>query len=262
MTVANFCIHIFYRIKMQNFTLLLLALLVDILLAASVKPLASQPPVTKTHIRYIGVLDEDDDDEETPKPISQVPDQAGAATSIPQECEYDPCVVPKVPCSVIAAQTKCYCPGISGPDELPAAPQIKELKQGPSGLVEVHWCAPQSTVTYYKVITEEGHKTQIFNNSSRTGSVQGVTIGSRVCVVAGNNVGFSTESETSCALFEPHKTNRVLQMSAVIAGCIGLLVLALVLVVVLLWRQRRGRKNGSVDGEGLRNPSYTTNETL
>lgn len=261
-TVANFCTRIFYRIKMQNVTLLLLALLVDFLLAASVNPVASQPPVTKTRIRYIGVTDEDYD-EETPKPISKVPDQAGASTTkfIPRECEYDPCVVPKVPCSVIAAQTKCYCPGISGPDELPAAPEIKQLKQGTSGLVEVHWCAPQSTVSYYKVITD-GQEPQTFNNSSRSGLVHGVNVGTRVCVVAGNNVGLSTESDTSCAHFEPHKSSRVLQMSGVIAGGIGLLVLAVVLAVVLVWRQRRGRKNGSMDGEGLRNPSYTTNETL
>lgn len=248
---------------MQNFTLLLLAVVVDFLLAASVNLLASRPPVTKTRIRYIGVVD-DYDDEETSKPSSNLTEQAGATTTqfTPRECEYDPCLVPKIPCSVISAQTKCYCPGISGPDELPAPPEIKELKQGVSGLVEVHWCAPQSTVTYYKVITGDGHKPQIFSNLSRTGSVRGVQDGSRVCVVAGNNAGFSTESKTSCAIFEPHKSNRALQMSWVIAGGIGLLVLASVLAVVLLWRRRSRRKNGNVEGEGLRNPSYTTNETL
>lgn len=248
---------------MQTFTLLPLALLVDFLLAASVNPLPTQPPVTKTRIRYIGITDDDYDDGESSKPILKVTKQAGATTTrfIPRECEYDPCAVPKDPCSVTAAQTKCYCPGITGPDELPAAPQIKELKQEASGL-KVHWCAPQSTIFYYKIITEEGHKSHIFSNSSRDGLVQGVKIGSRVCVVAGNNVGLSTESETSCALFEPNKSNRVLQMSGFIAGGIGLLVLVVVLAVVLLWRRRRGRKNRNVNGEGLRNPSYSTNETL
>ncbi|KAG7335256.1 hypothetical protein KOW79_001852 [Hemibagrus wyckioides] len=247
---------------MQNITLILLALLVDFLLAASVSLSASQPPVTKTRIRYIGV--DYDDENETPKPSLKVPVQAGGTTTqfTPQQCEYDPCVVPKVPCSVIAAQTKCYCPGISGPDELPAPPEIKALKQGANGLVEVHWCAPQSTVTHYKVITEEGHEPQTFSNSSRTGLVHGVTVGSRVCVVAGNKVGLSTESEASCALFEPNKTNQALKMSWIIGGGIGLLLLATGLAVVLLWRWKRGRKNGNVDGEGLRNPSYTTNETL
>lgn len=261
--VSDFYIHIFYRIKMQNFTLLLFSLLVDFLLAASVNIVASQAPVTKTRIRYIGVVDEDYDEEIT-KPISKVPDHAGATTTqfIPQKCEYDPCVVPKVPCSVIAAQTKCYCPGISGPDELPAAPEIKELKQQTSGSVEVHWCAPQSTVSYYKVIAEGISEPKTFNNSSRSGLVHGLMVGSRVCVVAGNNIGFSTESEISCALFEPHKSNRTHQMSWAIVGGIGLLVLVLVLAVVLLCRQKRGRKNGSMDGEGLRNPSYTTNENL
>ncbi|KAI5097676.1 LRRN4 C-terminal-like protein [Silurus meridionalis] len=250
-------------IKMQNLTLLLLALSMDFLLAASVNLLTSRPPVTKTRIRYIGVDDEDYGDEETSKLTSKAPEKPGATTTqfTPQECEYDPCVVPKVPCSVIAAQTKCYCPGITGPDEWPSAPDIKELKQGESGMVEVHWCAPQSTVTFYKVITNDGNEPQIFSNSSRTGLLQGVKVGSRVCVVAGNNVGLSTSSETSCTFFQPHKSNRELEMSWVIAGVIGLL-LALVLAAVLLWRWRRGRKNGSVDGEGLRNPSYTTNETL
>ncbi|TSK87427.1 Leucine-rich repeat neuronal protein 4 [Bagarius yarrelli] len=243
---------------MQYFSVPLLALLVDCLLAVSVNP--SRSPVTKTRIRYIEVVD-DYDDEETQKPE---PKQAGATTTLftPRQCEYDPCVVPTVPCSVVAAQTKCYCPGISGPGELPAPPEIKGLRQGESGLVEVHWCAPQSTVTYYKVITEDGHEPQIFSNLTRTGLVQGVNVGSRVCVVAGNNVGFSSDSETSCAIFEHRKADRALQMSWVIAGGIGLLLLASVLAVVLLWRWKRNRKNSNVDGEGLGNPSYTTNEIL
>lgn len=244
---------------MQTFTLLLLPLLADFLFAASVNPSASRPPVTKTRIRYISVPDEDYDDEKTPKPVSKGPTEVTTTQFTPRECEYDPCVVPKVPCSEIAAQTKCYCPGITGPDELPAAPYIKELKQGASGLVEVHWCAPQSTVSYYKVITEGGHEAHTFSNFSRTGLVQGVIAGARVCVVAGNNVGLSTESEKSCAHFEPR--NQVIPMSGVIAGGIFCL-LALVLAVVLLCRWKRGRKNRSMDGEGLRNPSYTTNEIL
>ncbi|XP_062840777.1 leucine-rich repeat neuronal protein 4 [Trichomycterus rosablanca] len=247
---------------MQNVTLLLLLLTLDLLLAVSVKLPASQLPDTNIPIRYFPEVD-DYDYEETTKP-SVDHDQPKASTThfIPRECHYDPCVVPEVPCSVISAQTRCYCPGITGPDELPVAPQLKELKQGERGELEVHWCAPQSTVTHYEVVVEGGsHDPQVYSESTRVGMVQGVRVGSRVCVVAVNNAGISGESETSCARFELPESSRAALTSGVAAGGVVLLVLILV-VALLLWRRRNSRKSGAVDGEGLKNPSYTTNGTL
>lgn len=230
-------------------------------LTASVKP--SRPPVTKTRIQYIPD-DESDYEDTTEEPNSKDNKQPWATTPYisPKGCAYDPCTVSKVPCSVIAAETKCYCPGISGPEEIPAPPRLKELKQGAFGEVEVHWCAPLSTVTEYILIVDDGSfNPPAFSESLRSGTLQEVKVGSRVCVVAVNNAGYSTKSETSCSRFEPNEHNQVALISMITAGGIGFLLLVIV-VTLLLWKWRKTIKNAMVDTEGLRNPSYTTNEML
>ncbi|XP_066498771.1 LRRN4 C-terminal-like protein [Hoplias malabaricus] len=244
----------------SNYTLFLVVFLVDFLRAASVSPLGSRPPVTKTRILYIG---DDDDYEETPQPSQNVGlTRLTTAQFPPRECEYDPCVVPDVPCSVLSAQTKCYCPGLTGPDQPPESPMLREVKPGSAGEVEVHWCAPLSRVTHYKVMTEDGEAHgSIYGEFTRNGTIKGLKAGSEVCVVAVNDAGDSIKSEKSCARFEPLKTSQLVLTSGIIAGCVGFLIL-LSLAVVLLWRRKSCRKSGTLDGEGLRNPSYTTNETL
>ncbi|KAL7861111.1 hypothetical protein AOLI_G00174600 [Acnodon oligacanthus] len=256
--------RIFYRYTMilpSNFTLFLMAFMVDILWAATVSPLASQPPLTKTHIIYIGGDYDYDEETPQPKPNSSLP-RLTTARFPPQQCEYDLCVVQDLPCSELSAQTKCYCPGLTGREQIPNPPQLRELKQRASGEVEVYWCAPLSTITHYKVVLddEEGHG-PVFSESSRNATIQGLKVGSRVCVVAVNDAGFSVKNDRSCARFEPQRTSQAALMSGVIAGCVGFLVL-LSLAALLLWRRKSCKKGGTLDGEGLRNPSYSANETI
>ncbi|XP_036446142.1 LRRN4 C-terminal-like protein [Colossoma macropomum] len=245
----------------SNFTLFLMAFMVDFLWATTVSPLASQSPLTKIHIIYI----EDDYDygEGTPqpKPNSSLP-RLTTAQSTPQACDYDLCVVQDVPCFMLSTKTKCYCPGLTGPEQVPEPPQLRELKQRASGEVEVYWCAPLSTITHYKVVMddEEGHG-PVFSELSRNGTIQGLKVGSRVCVVAVNNAGFSVKNDRSCARFEPQQTSQAALMSGVIVGCIGFLVL-LSLAALLLWRRKSCKKSGTLDGVGLRNPTYSANETI
>ncbi|XP_076844624.1 LRRN4 C-terminal-like protein [Brachyhypopomus gauderio] len=247
---------------MSNFTLFLLVFVVDFMWAASVSPLTPDIPVTKTRIFYIPDID-DDYHEETSEPPNH-PRLPGETTTlfIPQECDYDPCVVHEVPCSEISTRTKCYCPGLTGPQELPLPPQLREVKQETSGEVHVHWCAPLSTVTQYRLKVEGGESLPpVFGQFSRNGTVRGLKVGSRLCVVAVNDAGFSVETETSCIRFMPQELKQGAIRAGVIAGCIGLLAL-LSLVTLLLWRRRSCRKGRSLNGDGLGNPSYTTNETL
>lgn len=245
----------------SNLSLFLMSSLVGVVWGASVSPSASQPTVTKTRVLYVEV--EDDYDERTSEPPLKpgVP-RLTTAQFPPQECEYDPCVVPKVPCAVLSAQTKCYCPGLTGPDQLPEPPELRELRQGESGAVEVHWCAPLSTVTHYKLMTEDGHGLgSVFGELSRNGTLHGLKAGSRVCVVAVNDAGFSVETEKSCSRFEPQEPSQAALRAGVIAGCVGFLVL-LLLAALLLWKRRSCRKSATMDGEGLRNPSYSNSGTL
>ncbi|XP_072549696.1 LRRN4 C-terminal-like protein [Salminus brasiliensis] len=244
----------------SNISLFLMASLVGFLWATSESPLASsRPPVTKTRILYVG----DDYDDETSQPsLKPGPPRLTTAHFPPQECDYDPCVVPDVPCSVLSAQTKCYCPGLTGPDQPPEPPQLQEVRQGASGEVEVHWCAPLSTVTHYKLMTGDGEDLGlVFGELSRNGTVQGLKVGSRVCVVAINDAGFSVETARSCARFELQQASQAALGSGVFAGCVGFLVL-LLLAALLLWRRKSCRKRTTSDEEGLGNPSYSTNETL
>lgn len=203
----------------------------------------------------------DDDDYEDSTSPSPGHDHPSTTLFTPRECHYDPCVVPRMPCSVISAQTRCYCPGVSGPDQRPASPQLKELRLDEQGELEVHWCAPQSSVTHYQVLITGGDgEPPVFSESTRVGTIRGVPVGARVCVVAVNNAGMSSESESSCARFVSGESGHAALISGVTAGGVALLLLILA-VAVLLWR-RRSRKSGGADGEGLGNPSYTTNETL
>uniref|UniRef100_A0A4W4EBN9 Uncharacterized protein n=1 Tax=Electrophorus electricus TaxID=8005 RepID=A0A4W4EBN9_ELEEL len=263
--MTNFYLYIFYRIKMfgvSNFILFLLIFVVDFIWAASVSPLAPDLPLRKTNIIYIPDIDEDYEDE-TSKP-SYGPRLPWETTThlIPQECDYDPCVVHEVSCSEISARTKCYCPGLTGPQELPLSPQLREVKQGASGEAQVHWCAPLSIVTHYKLMVEgrEGLP-PVFGQFSRNGTVRGVKVGSRVCVVAVNDAGFSVETEMSCTQFMPQELSQGAVRAGVIAGSVGFLAL-LSLVALLLWRQKSCQKDRSLNAEGLGNPSYTINETL
>ncbi|KAI4883380.1 hypothetical protein NFI96_005761 [Prochilodus magdalenae] len=210
----------FKMIMVSNFTLFLMAFTVDFLWAASVRP--SQPTVTKTRIIYVGG-DYDDYEDETPKPShnSGLP-RLTTARFTPQQCDYDLCVEQEVPCSVLSAQTKCYCPGLTGPEQIPEPPQLREVKEGPSGEVEVHWCAPLSTVMDYKVVAEDGGH-RFFPQVSRNGTIQGLKPGSQVCVVAINGAGASEKNERSCARFEPRQTSQAALSSGIIAGCIGFL---------------------------------------
>lgn len=248
-----------YRLMMPNLLLVLMASMVGFLWAATVKPSAPGPPVTKTRIHYIEV----DYEEETPQPSrnSGLPRLTTADFS-PKKCDYDPCVVQDVPCSVLSAQTKCYCPGLTGPHQLPEPPRLREVKQGSSGEVEVHWCAPFSTVKHYKLVREGGQILgSLFGELSRNGTLKGLEAGTRVCVVAVNDAGDSEIGERSCALFVPHNTSQVALISGIVVGCVCVLLL-LLLAALLLWRRKYWRKNGPSGGEGLRNPSYSTAEAL
>ncbi|XP_026113583.1 LRRN4 C-terminal-like protein [Carassius auratus] len=235
--------------------LLLLLCVMELVCATSVTPSVHQPSLTR--VRIIEV--DDDYDEENSK-TTRTPQSPGVTTSrvIRRPCDYDPCVVQATPCDKISAETGCLCPGLTGPEERPEAPELREVKLDRSGEVFVHWCAPRSIVTHYEVSLKDGSKQLVFSEYLRNGSLPGVKVGEMVCVAAGNKAGLS---EKSCARYEPPQPDQAAVSAGIIAGCVGFLLLLLVLAVVL-WRRRTCRKERMGDAEGLGNPSYTNDGAL
>lgn len=237
-------------------TFLLLLYLSELVGAASVGPSLLHPPVTR--VRIIAVEDDYDD---TSSMTTRTPRSPGATTTraIPRICDYDPCVVQTTPCAEIMAQTGCLCPGVTGPEKRPEAPELREIKLEHSGQVAVHWCAPRSTVTHYKVTLKgaEGQE-QVFGEYLRNGVVPEVKVGETVCVSAVNEAGVSEES---CAQYESPVLDHAALSAGIIAGGVGFLAL-LTLVAVLLWRRRSCRKANVSEAGGLGNPSYTNDAVL
>ncbi|RXN03331.1 LRRN4 C-terminal [Labeo rohita] len=217
----------------------------------SVSPSLNQPSLTRVRIIEVG----DDYDEETSK-TTATPQSPGVTTSrvVRRPCYYDPCAVQTIPCEKISAQTGCLCPGLTGPEERPEPPELREVKLDGSGKVLVHWCAPRSTVTHYEVTLSGENKPLVFKENLRKGAIPELKVGETVCVAARNQVGIS---EKSCKRYEPPQPNPVALSAGIIAGSVGFLLLLLVLAIVL-WKRRTCRKGRMGDAEGLGNPSYTT----
>ncbi|XP_043113911.1 LOW QUALITY PROTEIN: leucine-rich repeat neuronal protein 4-like, partial [Puntigrus tetrazona] len=171
---------------------------------------------------------------------------------------HDPCVVQTTPCDQISAQAACLCPGLTGPEERPEPPELREVKQDGSGEVLVRWCAPRSTVTHYEITLKGEHKQLVFGEHLRKGAVPGLRVGETVCVAAGNQAGLS---EKSCARYEPPQPDRAALSAGIIGGSVGLLLL-LSAGAVVLWRRKTCRKGRMGDAEGLGNPSYTNDGAL
>nr|XP_055033842.1 LRRN4 C-terminal-like protein isoform X2 [Misgurnus anguillicaudatus] len=122
-------------------------------------------------------------------------------TAIPNRCDYDTCVPQTTSCYEISFKTGCLCPGFTGWDKRPEAPWLREIKLEQSGQVVVHWCAPHSKVTHYKVTLKCGDEQQnIFGEHLRNATVPGLKVGETVCVSAVNGAGVSEES---CSQYEP-----------------------------------------------------------
>ncbi|XP_053735484.1 leucine-rich repeat neuronal protein 4 [Synchiropus splendidus] len=177
-------------------------------------------------------------------------------------CPYDPCSEDQQPCHILAQQTKCLCPGMSGPNERPHSARLHSFQQVSSGSrnVEVHWCAPSSVVTEYLVVIEGIRENLKFPATSRKGVVGTLESGTKVCVVAVNSAGQSGASEFSCMRYDTPSSLDYNVMAGVIGGGIVLLLL-LVIASVVIWKLRMNKKAKRDSDDGLRNPSYSMGET-
>ncbi|XP_070693148.1 LRRN4 C-terminal-like protein [Pempheris klunzingeri] len=229
---------------------------------------STSPPVTYPRIIYMTGLDPNYDygdynDSSLPEVLTPV-----KTTILRQDpfCQYDPCLEHQEPCSHLSAKTGCLCPGVSGADELPRPPLIKDLlpvSEGDNmGKIEVQWCAPLSVVSGYRVVIEgKEEEAQKFEDVLRRGVVGPLEVGTKVCVEAVNNAGRSPSSMFSCKRYELTGSSDHNLLAGIIGGGLTLLLL-LIITAVILWKYQicQKAKRDSTDGQG--NPSYSTGGTL
>lgn len=250
----------------RNVTSLLLFLnLSPLLLHLFTHAVSVQPPVTRKKITYMTVTDDFYyDDDHSPPPDEVFPAKTTVLRSSQQFCEYNSCLENQEPCTQIASRTGCLCPGVSGPNLPPHAPRLKEFLTVAGGehmgSIEVHWCAPSSVVSKYKVVIEKRDGPALeFSHASRRGLVGSLEPGDKVCVLAVNNAGSSSPSEHSCGRYEHNSDSKLL--IGLIGGGIALLVLIMVVSVILVkFKACKKMKNGT--GDGLGNPSFSKAGTL
>lgn len=149
-------------------------------------------------------------------------------------CDYKPCLEDQVPCSQLAASTRCLCPGFTLNNQVPDAPDLRTVSWNGSEVV-VRWCAPNSYVTAYHV-TIGSKERKRFGKDQRSGGVGTIEDVTKVCLVAVNDAG---ESQASCKMYQ-YRDSSLSLTAGLIGGALGLLLL--ILMIVLLWRHRRQRR--------------------
>lgn len=184
----------------------------------------------------------------------------------PQLCQYDSCLENQEPCSDISDRTGCLCPGVSGPNVAPQAPRIRVLQPISSGKdqgkVEVHWCAPSSVVSGYRVVFQGSNRPPLeFQAFLRSSSVGNLDPGEKVCVEAVNKAGTSVPTKFSCQRYNPPSSSDQRLLAGVIGGGITLILLVIV-VVVIFNKCKSCQKVKTNSADGLRNPSYSKEGTL
>nr|XP_033810739.1 LRRN4 C-terminal-like protein [Geotrypetes seraphini] len=239
--------------------------------------LSSEAPVTKSTARSLrSTLERILIFTGIPEDYEYFDDETEAPTHPPtlapsKPCDYDRCRHLQVPCEEIQKNQHCLCPGISGPAERPDAPRIQDIHVSEDA-VSVHWCAPLSTVSEYRVLYWREGEQDIRRSSALNGTFRLLILSDlepaksyMVCVEASNSAGTSLLNEED-ELYGPCKAIRTqdhqllyLYLALAIAAALILLVLA-----TLGWyfwaRKKKNILRGSVhniaDAAGVANPFY------
>ncbi|XP_023277128.1 leucine-rich repeat neuronal protein 4-like [Seriola lalandi dorsalis] len=181
-----------------------------------------------------GTISPTDDYDQFDDPTPNSPNEVSPNGVIYQRCKYDPCIEGQVSCAVLAASTRCLCPGATLYDVIPDTPSLRSVSWNGSQVV-IKWCAPNSYVTGY-VVTVKGQEWQKFGMAQRSGTLGDIEHIAKVCVVAVNDIG---ASNGSCMEYHPRDTSLPLT-AGLIGGALGFLLL--LSLAVLLWRHQRQRK--------------------
>ncbi|NXI90304.1 LRRN4 protein, partial [Psophia crepitans] len=193
----------------------------------------SEPASTRTLIHYVD--DYDYDEQSTETPVQQ------AYTS----CDYNPCRHLQKPCRELQSTSPCLCPGLSGEDEVPDPPRLREVSEVTDSSAQIRWCAPNSVVhTYELVLHAQGNEDRQFVLDNIYSTARQYTLYNllpyttyHICVTASNKAGSSqTASQeipgNSCTRFTTKPS--YMSVFAALAAASGLFLISTVVLSVCL----------------------------
>ncbi|KAG8443703.1 hypothetical protein GDO86_009032 [Hymenochirus boettgeri] len=79
-------------------------------------------------------------------------EETTTSKSIRKPCDYNPCRHLQTECQELQKLTKCFCPGLTGENDLPDPPRIKEVSEITDTSAQIQWCAPNSFVNKYQLV--------------------------------------------------------------------------------------------------------------
>lgn len=219
---------------------------------------STSSPVTR---RRIKVLTSNYEESTSPSPERPRSSHTTVLRGEPKFCPYDFCLEDQEPCLDVSERTGCLCPGVSRADVAPQAPRIHMLQPISDGIdqgkVKVHWCAPSSTVSRYRVVFQDSNRQPLeFQASLRSGAIGQLDPGEKVCVEAVNMAGHSVPTEFSCQRYDPPGSSDPRLLAGVIGGGLTLILL-LIIVAVSLNKCKSCQKVKTDSADGLGNPSYS-----
>ncbi|NXF29802.1 LRRN4 protein, partial [Nyctibius bracteatus] len=193
----------------------------------------SEPASTRSLIHYIDDYDYSEQSTETPVQL--------AYTS----CDYNPCRHLQKPCSELQSASQCLCPGVSGENEVPDPPRLREVSEVTDSSAQIRWCAPNSVVhTYELMLHAQGNEDRQFVLDNIYSTARQHTLYNlvpyttyHICVTASNKAGSShTVSQgipgNSCTRFKTKPSYK--SVFAALSAASGLFLISTIILSVCL----------------------------
>ncbi|NXP45124.1 LRRN4 protein, partial [Heliornis fulica] len=195
----------------------------------------SEPASTRSLIHYVD--DYDYDEQSTKPPVQQVY----------SPCDYNPCRHLQKPCSELQSASQCLCPGMSGEDEVPDSPRLREVSEVTDSSAQIRWCAPNSAVHTYELMlhAEDSEDRQIVLDNIYSTARQHTLYNLlpyttyHICVTASNKAGSSQRANQSqgipgspCTRFKTKPSYKF--VFAALAAASGLFLISTIILSVCL----------------------------
>ncbi|NXS35010.1 LRRN4 protein, partial [Pomatostomus ruficeps] len=160
-------------------------------------------------------------------------------------CDYNICRHLQKPCSELQNVSKCSCPSMSGEDEIPDPPRLREVTEITDSSAQIRWCAPYSVVhTYELMFHAQGNEDRQFVMDNIYPTARQYTLYNllpfttyHICVTASNKAGSSqtTGQEipgNSCTKFKTKPSYKY--VFAALSAASGLFLITTIILSVCL----------------------------